>query len=92
MSRSRAFTRHMAITKAKRKRKIAEEVYCYGKEFPYYDNLHQYSKNKIHCSCLLCSQKTKNKGQKRHNRYSPSINYKISDKRKIMKLQDSFDS
>ena len=74
------------------KKKIAEEVYYHGKEFPYYDNLHQYSKNKIHCSCLLCSQKTKNKGQKRHNRYSPSINYKISDKRKIMKLQDSFDS
>ena len=24
---------------------------------PYYDNIHQYSKNKIHCSCPLCSGK-----------------------------------
>lgn len=22
---------------------------------PWYNNIHQYSKNKIHCSCLMCS-------------------------------------
>ena len=79
----------MAVVKAKRKKKIAEEVYCNGKEHPYYDNLHQYSKNKIHCSCLLCSSKTKNKGPKRRKAYAPSVNYKVSDRRKLMHLQDT---
>lgn len=26
-----------------------------SKEHPWYNNLHQYSKNKIHCSCLMCA-------------------------------------
>ena len=51
----------------------------------FYKNLHQYSKNKVHCSCPMCSAKTKNKGNRRlkHANYSPSINYKPSEKRKI---------
>lgn len=81
MSRSRAFTRHMAITKAKRKKKIAEEVYYHGKEFPYYDNLHQYSKNKIHCSCPMCSRKTNNKGKKGNWEHTP--NWSISALRQL---------
>ena len=57
----------------------------------YYDNLHQYSKNKIHCSCSLCSSKTRNKGDKRKRpgNYSKSLNYKVSDLRKIEKLKDN---
>lgn len=35
---------------ALRKRRIAREVLGCN----YYSNLHQYSKNKIHCSCPLC--------------------------------------
>ena len=35
-----------------RKRKIARAVYHSDKD--YYDNLHQFSKNKIHCSCPDC--------------------------------------
>lgn len=64
MSRGRAYNRHISKTKAKRKKKIAETVYhmC----GPYYDNLHQFSKNKIHCSCPLCSQKT---NLKKHGKY-----------------------
>lgn len=51
---------------------------------PMYDNLNQYSKNKIHCSCPLCSTKTRNKGKRRKaNNWEPSINYTLSDKRKI---------
>ena len=42
--------RKNSITKARRKQEIAETVYGWS----YYDNLHQYSKNKIHCSCNLC--------------------------------------
>ena len=76
--------RDVSRRKALRKRRIAKEI-C-GWEM--YDNLHQYSKNKIHCSCAACQQKTRNKG-KRHARdygWYPSINYKISDLRKLDKL------
>ena len=47
-SRSRAYNRDVSKRKALRKKRIAEEVYYNGKEYPYYNNLHQYSKNKIH--------------------------------------------
>ena len=52
--RDRAWNRKMSMRKARRKKRITEEVYYLGKEFPYYGNLHQYSKNKIHCSCPMC--------------------------------------
>ena len=84
-----ARNREVSYRKALRKRRIAKEIYSYGNyTFEYYDNLHQYSKNKIHCSCAACQQKTRNKG-KRHARdygWYPSINYKISDLRKLDKL------
>lgn len=38
-----------------RKRKIARAVYHNDKD--YYDNLHQFSKNKIHCSCQETEEK-----------------------------------
>lgn len=50
----RAYHRRMNWRKALRKRRIVRQ---YG--FDYYDNLHQYSKNKIHCSCPNC-RKTRN--------------------------------
>ena len=45
----------------------------------FYDNLHQYSKNKINCSCPDCSPKTRNKGRRDRKNYNPAINYKHSD-------------
>lgn len=70
--------RDVSKRKALRKRRIAEEVYPNGKEYPYYNNLHQYSKNKIHCSCPLCSAKTRDAGRKGKK------NYKFSElKRQI---------
>ena len=47
------------------------------------------NKGKIHCSCPLCSAKTRNKGTRRQlqGNYSPSINYKISDLRKINQMK-----
>lgn len=87
-----ARNREVSYRKAIRKRRIANEIYrnydSQGEYLPYYDNLHQYSKNKIHCSCAACQQKTRNKG-KRHARdcgWYPSINYKISDLRKLDRL------
>lgn len=47
--------RKIDYKKAKRKAKIDLARSCDG--LPLYDNLHQYSKNKIHCSCRLCRGK-----------------------------------
>lgn len=88
-NRTLAYNRDVSRRKALRKQRIAASYY-WGKIYPYYDNLHQYSKNKIHCSCGLCVAKTRNKKYKRrhiHGNYAPSINYKIRDKR----ILDSMD-
>ena len=53
-----------------------------------YNNLHQYSKNKIHCSCPMCSPKTRNKGRRDRKNYMRSLNYKPSDLRKIISMDD----
>lgn len=85
---SRAYNRDVSRRKALRKRKMVRDFY--GSNCEYYNNLHQYSKNKIHCSCMMCSSKTRNKGKRRSKsgNYAPSINYKISDLRRL----DSMDS
>ena len=50
-----ARNRKVSYQKALRKRRIAREIYSYGDYIcEYYDNLHQYSKNKIHCSFADC--------------------------------------
>ena len=61
MTRGRAFTRKMAFRKAVRKRNIDRDITPGAEEHPRYNNLHQYSKNKIHCSCALCREKSKEK-------------------------------
>jgi hypothetical protein len=50
MSHTKQQTRENTWKHAIRKRRIAREVL----KWDYYNNLHQYSKNKIHCSCPLC--------------------------------------
>ena len=74
----------MSYLKALRKQRIDKERS--GQRWPlYYNNLHQYSKNKIHCSCPMCQAKTNGK-----NSWSgPSKNWKISDRRKIESLNES---
>ena len=54
----------------------------------YYDNLHQYSKNKIHCSCPMCRNKTRNRGAAAF--YGGTNNWSISDKRKLDTLKFDF--
>ena len=91
--RDLALKRHNDWKKAVRKKSICE--HAYGWQF--YDNLHQYSKNKIHCSCPRCAAKTNDKLNKSqgpvhyihscrlagtHQRYGKK-NYKISDMKKI---------
>lgn len=55
--RTRAERRHLDRTKALRKRAITRAVYPES-DFEYYRDLHTYSKNKIHCSCPMCRNKT----------------------------------
>jgi transposase-like protein len=82
---SSAYNRDVSRRKALRKRRIAKEIYhnwsnSFGDEWEYYNNLHQYSKNKIHCSCPLCSAKTRNKGRRaKHANWGRSINYRRPD-------------
>lgn len=83
--RTRAERRNTDWKKAIRKKNIAKHIYLMEDEFPYYDNLHQYSKNKIHCSCPLCAAKTNSRkigrvyeGFHRTGKY----NYKISELKK----------
>lgn len=86
---SSAYNRDVSKRKALRKRRIAKEIYhnwsnSFGDEWEYYNNLHQYSKNKIHCSCPNCSPKTRNKGRRDRKNYMRSLNYKPSElKRQI---------
>ena len=88
--RTKAFNRYQSYVKAKRKQQLAKDIYYDGVNHPYYNNLHQYSKNKIHCSCCMCAAKTRNKGSRRtqHANYASSINYKHSDLRKQMQLDE----
>jgi hypothetical protein len=71
------------VKKAIRKRKLAKEIYHSLPEdlWEWYNNLHQYSKNKIHCSCPIC--RTKRKDRARYGKYySPSVN----EQRRIDKM------
>ena len=74
--RTRAERRKNDFNKAIRKKNIAERHYG----FAYYDNTHQYSKNKIHCSCPLCSSKTRKYGNKHSDELKINcMNEKIRD-------------
>ena len=86
--RSSAWRRRKNLTKALRKRNITKH-YWSSTFHPYYDNLHQYSKNKIHCSCPMCSAKTRNKGHRGRKNYHPAINYKPSDLRRQVAMDQS---
>ena len=86
--RTRAERRHNNWSKARRKRRIAKEIYWtyHESDWEYYNNLHQYSKNKIHCSCPMCASKT---NRKRRNWYGAAYDPPIRDIRQIEKLNYS---
>ena len=67
MERTAATRRHNDFHKALRKRALCGDSW--------YNNLHQYSKNKIHCSCSLCAAKSR------------KDNWSISDLRKIQRSE-----
>lgn len=82
---SRAERRKNSYFKAKRKRNI-----CLRKDgSDWYDNLHQYADNKIHCSCPMCRAKT---AKTKLQTYGPAgKNWTIADKKKIQELENQLD-
>ena len=69
--RSKAWRRHKNLVKALRKARIIKEQNDYWN----YKSLNQLVKGKIHCSCPMCSSKTKKDG------------YSHSDLKKITKCK-----
>lgn len=80
--RPTAEKRHNDYKKAIRKFRIDRETMPTGWNQYMYDNLHQYSKNKIHCSCLFCRAKT----AKRKCPWSGGKNWSIADQRELDKM------
>ena len=75
MTRDRGKKRKIDFIHALRKKNKAETIGL-NKNYPYYDNLHQYSKNKIHCSCSDCNPKTARDG------------YTNTDRKKLLNLEE----
>jgi hypothetical protein len=76
--------RKINFSHAVRKKKI-DSQYPYNVNHPYYDNLHQYSKNKIHCSCPDCRGKDWSYGE------NSLEQYKISDRKKFHRLENQLE-
>lgn len=85
----RAYTRAKSYSKAMRKYNIDKDIAA-GRWPLYYNNIHQYADNKIHCSCHWCSTKTNNK-HGRANRWEPEKNWSIADKRKIENMENQIE-
>ena len=90
--RNRAEKRHNDWKKAIRKRRIDRDTQIFDTSSDWYDNLHQYSKNKIRCGRGLRSRyhKTNNKGRRRYipKNYAPSKNWQPTDRRRIEEMND----
>lgn len=75
----RALRRHYNRMNAFRKKRICTEVY--GHE--YYEHLHQYSKNKVHCSCPLCAEPKWHNYLRKHNCRAIAKMNNIHDRRRL---------
>jgi len=60
MNRSREYYLHHRNRIINKKKKIAKQLYG---EFGFYNCDGAYNKGKIHCSCWMCSEKTKYHGE-----------------------------
>lgn len=70
----KAYNRAKSWSKALRKYHIDRDRAA-GRWSLWYNNLHQYQDNSIHCSCPLCSAKTRGK------------NWSIADQKKIDEME-----
>lgn len=86
------YNRDVSKRKALSRRQLARKIYPHD-DRDYYDNLHQYSKNKIHCSCPMCQRKTRNKGRRDRKNYARALNYKTTDLRRLVTMdQDEMET
>ena len=84
-----AYNRDVSRRKALRKKRLSKEVCWSPNGWEYYDNLHQFSKNKIHSSCPNCNIKTRNKGRRnKKGNYNRSIAYNRHDLRQQISMDD----
>ena len=80
-----AYNREVSKRKAKNKRRKSKQIH---QGYEWFNNLHQYSKNKTFCSCPYCSMKTRNKGHRRYKggNYCRAIKYDYKDIKKQMSM------
>ena len=81
----RSYSRMMNWRKALRKRRIDRMRNAIGSFPDTYDNLHQYSKNKIHCSCPLCRGKAWSFGDNSIKQHT------LTDQKKIESMQEQME-
>lgn len=81
--------RHNDWKKAIRKRQIDRDTQgsSHHKQ-DMYDNLHQYSKNKVHCSCSMCSPKTTKSKRPYSHGGKGGKNWSPADARKVEEMRD----
>lgn len=74
----------------RRKKWIVKHTNYWDWELPF-DGM--YSKMKIHCSCPMCSPKTRNKGKCRYRsgNYDRALNYKHSDMLNIVSMDQQME-
>lgn len=86
--RTRAIRRKNNVKKSVRKKKLDKDIRgTYANWTP--RPLHQYSKNKIHCSCPLCRAKTNKRANGLYGTYSrKGKNWKHSDLKKIESIEN----
>jgi len=82
--RDKAWRRKSDAIKAMHKRSIVRNVYRWPEGW--YDNLHQYSKNKVHCSCPMCGCKT-------HNQFhtGPATTWPARDEKHLIDMDQQMD-
>ena len=73
--------------KAIRKQKLYRYFMSYYKDEDLYDNLHQYSKNKIHVSDAHGGNKTNNRGRKKYYGQACKL-WKPHDLRQVVGLEE----
>lgn len=89
MNRTRDYYRKMRAKYIRKRKRIGLQNYHWKWEYAH-DGM--YSKGKVHCSCPMCSPKTRNKGKRRYKtgNYEKSLNYKHSDLQKIDSMNQEF--
>ena len=84
MNRTRDYYRKMRAKHINRKKNIVHNWKWWGDNPEYYLHDGMYSKNKIHCSCPLCSEKSRNGGK--HVKTIQEIKSNISFKEILTEL------